>query len=98
MDTQQKALKVFRDNKSLATVRYYKSLARKERKNSQKKTVLNKDLWERLAELSRLHEIQWQWIKGHNAHNENERCDRLARRVIEQYRNHVQKHSGVGNK
>lgn len=67
-------------------------------KNSQKKTVLNKDLWERLVELSRLHEIQWQWIKGHNAHNENERCDILARRAIEECKDHVQNPSRVGNK
>jgi len=66
-------------------------------KNSQKKAVLNKDLWERLVELSRLHEIQWQWIKGHNAHNENERCDRLARCAIEQCKDRVRKPAGRGN-
>ena len=50
--------------------------------NSQKKPVLNRDLWERLLELSGPHEIEWQWIRGHDGHVENERCDRLAREAI----------------
>jgi ribonuclease HI len=38
----------------------------------------NKDLWMQYLELHRLHKIKFQWIKGHNDHPENERCDRLA--------------------
>ena len=51
-------------------------------KNSQRKDVLNRDLWERLLKASASHEIEWQWIKGHNGHYENERCDLLAREAI----------------
>lgn len=51
-------------------------------KNSRKEEVLNRDLWERLLELSRVHRIQWGWIRGHNGHPENERCDELARQAI----------------
>ncbi len=51
-------------------------------KNSQKRQVVNKDLWERLFDLSKMHEIDWVWIRGHNEHPENERCDRLARLSI----------------
>lgn len=51
-------------------------------KNSQKKDVLNRDLWERLLRASNPHEIKWVWIKGHNGHPENERCDELARQAI----------------
>lgn len=51
-------------------------------KNSQKKDVLNRDLWERLLQAADGHEIIWEWIKGHNGHTENERCDRLAREAI----------------
>jgi len=51
--------------------------------NSKKKPVLNRDLWERLLEASRPHWIEWRWIKGHNGHQENERCDKLARLAIE---------------
>jgi len=51
-------------------------------KNSQKKQVLNRDLWERLFDLSKLHDIKWIWVRGHNEHTENERCDKLAKRAI----------------
>ncbi|MFZ7111887.1 MAG: ribonuclease HI [Desulfatiglandales bacterium] len=52
--------------------------------NSQKKPVLNRDLWETLLRLSRGHEIEWRWIKGHAGHKENERCDELARMAMRQ--------------
>jgi len=52
-------------------------------RNSQKKPVLNKDLWEEMLQLSRPHEIQWRWVKGHDGHPENERCDQLAREALE---------------
>lgn len=51
-------------------------------KNSKKEEVLNRDLWEQLLELSRVHRVQWSWIRGHNGHPENERCDELARQAI----------------
>ncbi len=51
-------------------------------KTAQKKEVLNRDLWERLLKASGPHEIDWVWIKGHNGHPENERCDELAREEI----------------
>ena len=50
--------------------------------NSQKRPVLNRDLWEELLKLSRLHQIEWKWVKGHYGHPENERCDQLARDAI----------------
>jgi ribonuclease HI len=50
--------------------------------NSQKKPVLNRDLWERLLAASAPHEVEWTWIRGHNGHIENERCDTLAREEI----------------
>ncbi len=55
-------------------------------KNSQKKEVLNRDLWERLLKASRQHEIDWVWVRGHNGHMENERCDELARLALEKCR------------
>ena len=51
-------------------------------KNAQKKPVLNKDLWEVMLKLSKPHEIQWEWVKGHQGHLENERCDVLAREAL----------------
>ncbi len=38
----------------------------------------NKDLWLQYLELHKLHKIKFIWIKGHNDHPENERCDVLA--------------------
>ena len=51
-------------------------------KNSKKEEVLNRDLWERLLELSRKHQVEWTWVRGHAGHPENERCDELARAAI----------------
>lgn len=50
--------------------------------NSRKKPVLNRDLWERLFILSKPHQIEWKWVKGHEGHSENERCDKLAKQAI----------------
>ncbi len=38
----------------------------------------NPDLWQRLVELTRMHEVKFVWVKGHNGHDYNERCDKLA--------------------
>lgn len=38
----------------------------------------NKDLWMRYLEISKLHKIRFVWVRGHNGHPENERCDQLA--------------------
>ena len=51
-------------------------------KNSQRQPVANRDLWEQLLELSSRHEVEWHWVRGHNGHAENERCDALARAAI----------------
>ena len=52
-------------------------------KTADKKPVKNRELWERLDELAAEHEVRYHWIRGHNEHAENERCDRLA---VEAYR------------
>jgi ribonuclease HI len=54
-------------------------------KNSKKEPVLNQDLWARLLELAKIHRIEWVWVRGHDGHPENERCDELARKAIEMY-------------
>ena len=38
----------------------------------------NPDLWERLYALTNIHKVSFVWVKGHNGHEYNERCDRLA--------------------
>jgi len=51
-------------------------------KNSKKEEVANRDLWERLLDLTSKHQVEWHWVRGHNGHPENERCDELARAAI----------------
>ncbi len=55
-------------------------------KNSKKEAVANRDLWERLFELTRTHHVEWKWVRGHAGHRENERCDTLARAAIQKGR------------
>ena len=38
----------------------------------------NPDLWERLYSLTKIHKVSFVWVKGHNGHDYNERCDKLA--------------------
>ena len=40
--------------------------------------VKNPDLWQKMLELTRLHTVEFVWVKGHNGHDYNERCDKLA--------------------
>lgn len=56
-------------------------------KNSARQPVKNVDLWLRLDEAAAKHTIDWQWIKGHSGHAENERADELANRGIEELKN-----------
>ncbi|MEQ8227481.1 MAG: ribonuclease HI [Rhodospirillales bacterium] len=51
-------------------------------KTAAKKPVKNEDLWRRLDAALAGHKIDWQWVKGHAGHPENERADELARRGI----------------
>lgn len=46
------------------------------------KPVKNQDLWEILSVLAQEHEIEWQWVKGHSGHPENDQVDALAREAI----------------
>lgn len=47
-------------------------------KKADKKPALNVDLWEQLLELISIHNVDFNWVKGHNGHKYNERCDELA--------------------
>lgn len=50
---------------------------------SNKKPALNTDLWEKLLNLLKTHDVNLIWVKGHARHPENERCDKLATGEIE---------------
>lgn len=47
-------------------------------RKSDKKPVLNVDLWKKLLEVIEPHNVTFVWVRGHEGHEENERCDRLA--------------------
>ena len=51
-------------------------------KKSDKKPVINKDLWQRLDVLNAEKNINWKWVKGHAGVDGNERADELARQGI----------------
>lgn len=55
-------------------------------KKADGKPVLNKSIWIALDEEADIRDVQWQWIKGHNGHQQNERCDELARNAIDEAR------------
>ncbi len=45
---------------------------------SDKKPALNVDLWEELLKQLNIHKVTFIWVKGHNGHPYNEKCDKLA--------------------
>ncbi len=47
-------------------------------RKADKKPALNPDLWDKLLYLLSQHEYEFEWVKGHAGHPENERCDKLA--------------------
>ena len=58
-------------------------------KKSDKNPALNPELWERLLKaIERLnHNVRLIWIKGHDGHEYNERCDEIARKTATEYKN-----------
>jgi ribonuclease HI len=58
--------------------RWHTGWVRKNWRNAAGDPVKNMDLWRRLLDAAKPHQIEWLWVRGHNGHPENERCDRLA--------------------
>ena len=55
-------------------------------KKSGGEPVPNRDLWEKLISAMEPHSIEWVWVRGHNGHPYNERCDALAVAAAETFR------------
>ncbi len=53
-------------------------------KTASKQPVKNADLWRRLDAACSKHTIEWQWVKGHSGHPENEKADALANLGIDE--------------
>jgi ribonuclease HI len=52
---------------------------------SGRKPVKNLDLWQRLDNAAARHEIEWEWVRGHNLHVENELVDEAARKAMKKF-------------
>ena len=48
-----------------------------------KKPVKNQDLWQKIDAALAQHNVNWKWVKGHADHDDNNRCDELARGAAE---------------
>ena len=55
-------------------------------RKADKKPALNADLWEELLTLVEKHEMSYVWVKGHEGHPYNERCDAMAVAATEKFR------------
>ena len=53
-------------------------------KRNKRQKLLNPDLWKKLFDLLQKHEFKLFWVRGHNGHPENERCDYLAVKASQQ--------------
>lgn len=54
-------------------------------KTASKRAVKNAELWQQLDQLVTKHQIEWQWVRGHNGHADNERADQLANQGVATY-------------
>jgi len=55
------------------------------------KKVKNPDLWQEYIKVSALHKINAIWVRGHDGHEENERCDKLAKDAALEMKESLQK-------
>ena len=55
-------------------------------KRSNKEPAANPDLWERLLALLEIHKVDFVWVKGHNGHPYNERCDEMATEAADSFK------------
>lgn len=72
---------LYTDSKYLCdavTLGWAESWKKKNWIKADRKPALNKDLWSQLLDLLNIHKVTFVWVKGHNGHKYNERCDALA--------------------
>lgn len=72
--------------KNAFTNRWLENWQRNGWKTASKQPVKNRDLWERLLELTAEHQVTWSWTRGHVGHRENEIVDSLAQSARRQRR------------
>ena len=57
----------------------WQKLGWKRKENGKLKDALNADLWQQMLDLCEKHQVRFEWVRGHNGVEGNERCDTLAR-------------------
>jgi ribonuclease HI len=60
------------------------------------KKVKNPDLWREYLSVAKPHRITGTWVRGHAGHEENERCDDIARAIAEEYKTKKEAHGSDG--
>ena len=55
-------------------------------RNSSKKEISNKEMWQEIYNLMQKHKINPIWVKGHSGHKENELCDKLAKEEAKKFK------------
>lgn len=58
--------------------RWHTGWVRRNWRNTAGDPVANMDLWRRILDAAKRHEVEWHWVKGHSGHEENDRVDQLA--------------------
>jgi ribonuclease HI len=58
--------------------RWHQGWVRRNWRNAAGDPVANMDLWRRLLEAEKRHQVEWRWVRGHSGNEMNERVDRLA--------------------
>lgn len=73
-------VKIVTDSQYLANgiTKWVAAWRRKNWKSKDGDPIKNKDLWLQLDALCKRHTVEWEWVRGHNGHPDNERVDALA--------------------
>ena len=58
-------------------------------KKADNSPALNSDLWQQALDLLEKHDMTIHWVKGHDGHPENERCDTLAVEQSQKYKSQI---------
>ncbi|MDA9190693.1 ribonuclease HI [Alphaproteobacteria bacterium] len=78
--TRSVEIKVVTDSRYVmdGTQKWMANWKKNDWKTAAKKPVKNQDLWLQLDNLCTKHTVNWEWIKGHSGHAENEECDQIS--------------------
>ncbi len=90
---QSSSVNVYTDSQylRLGITKWLSEWKRRGWRTASKSPVKNEDLWRRLDELTKQHDVRWYWVKGHSGHSGNERADKLANQAIDELISEVRK-------